>query len=74
MKKPQFITDTSGNRVSVIVSLQEYETMLAAIEELADIKVYDKVKSNKADYIDIDEAFMIIEQKRQKNALQSSTQ
>jgi hypothetical protein len=57
MTKAQYITDTSGNRVSVIVSLQDYEKMLAAMEELEDIAAYDKAKNNSSDYIAIDEAF-----------------
>lgn len=72
MTKAQYITDTSGNRVSVIVSLQDYEKMISAMEELEDIAAYDKAKSSKSDYLDIDSAFELVEQKRKQYALSNS--
>ena len=32
---PQFITDSGGNRVSVVIPLAEYEELLEDIEDLA---------------------------------------
>jgi hypothetical protein len=72
MTKAQYITDTSGNRVSVIVSLQDYEKMIAAMEELEDIAAYDKAKNSNSDYMAIDDAFELVEQKRKQYALSNS--
>jgi PHD/YefM family antitoxin component YafN of YafNO toxin-antitoxin module len=43
--KTQFITDEKGKKVSVILSVKEYERMLEELEELEDIRAYDKVKA-----------------------------
>jgi PHD/YefM family antitoxin component YafN of YafNO toxin-antitoxin module len=72
MTKAQFITDTNGNKVSVIVSLQDYEKMLSAMEELEDISAYDKAKNSNNEFIQIDEAFEQIEKTRLKYALSST--
>jgi len=42
--KTLFITDDKGKKVSVILSIKEYERMLEELEELEDIRIYDKVK------------------------------
>ncbi len=65
---PQYITDTNGNKVSVVLSLKEFQFILEELEELEDIKLYDEGKSNGDQSIPIDEAFKKIEAKRkQKN-------
>ena len=42
--KTLYITDDKGKKVSVILSIKEYERMLDELEELEDIRAYDKVK------------------------------
>jgi hypothetical protein len=42
---PHFITDTSGNKVSVVLSMDEYKTIMEELEELEDIINYDKAKT-----------------------------
>ena len=42
---PQYITDTSGSKL-VVLSSKEFNLMIDAIEELADIQSYDKFKRN----------------------------
>ena len=43
--RPQYITDESGNRVSVVLPIQQWQTMLDELEELDDIRQYDEVKA-----------------------------
>jgi hypothetical protein len=43
--KTQFITDEKGNKISIIINIKEYNRMLADLEELEDIRAYDKVKN-----------------------------
>jgi PHD/YefM family antitoxin component YafN of YafNO toxin-antitoxin module len=62
----QFITDNSGNKIAVIISIKEYEKMLADLEELEDIRLYDKVKASGEKSIPIENAFEMIENERQK--------
>ena len=44
-KDPRYITDKKGKKLSVVISISEYEKMIEEIEELNDIKLYDAVKS-----------------------------
>jgi hypothetical protein len=42
MAKPeQFVTDTTGKRVGVLLDLKTYDRLRDAEEELADIRAYD---------------------------------
>ncbi len=62
---PQFITDTTGNRISVILPMGEFETIMEELEELEDIRLYDKSKAEDEEpAVPIDEAFKIIEANR----------
>ena len=42
---PHFITDTLGNKVSVVLSMDEYKTIMEELEELEDIISYNKAKT-----------------------------
>ena len=43
----QFITDNQGNKLAVVLPLPEYNKMLDDLEELEDIKLYDRAKASK---------------------------
>jgi PHD/YefM family antitoxin component YafN of YafNO toxin-antitoxin module len=62
---PQYITDTAGKKM-VVLPAKEFDTIIEELEELEDIKLYDKAKASKESSIPIDEAFKIIEAKRKK--------
>lgn len=42
---PQYITDEKGKRISVVLSVEEYERLLEELEELEDIRLYEEVKA-----------------------------
>ncbi|GAB3567182.1 hypothetical protein GCM10027578_17570 [Spirosoma luteolum] len=42
---PQYIVNEHGERVSVVLSIQEWQQMLDELEELDDIRQYDAVKA-----------------------------
>ncbi|WP_061217677.1 hypothetical protein [Leptospira weilii] len=42
---PQFITDDKGKKLSVVLSIKEFKTLLEDSEELEDIRLYDEVKA-----------------------------
>ena len=44
----QYIVDSKGKPVGVLLTLTRYKKMLAAMEELDEIKAYDKAKRRKA--------------------------
>jgi len=41
----RYIVDESGKRVSVILPIEEYESMLEELEEFEDIRAYDEAKA-----------------------------
>jgi hypothetical protein len=41
LKEAQYITDTEGNRLGVLVDLETYQRLRDAEEELSDIQAYD---------------------------------
>lgn len=41
----RYIMDESGKRVSVIMPIEEYESMLEELEELEDIRAYDEARA-----------------------------
>lgn len=42
--KPQYITNENGERISVVLPVDEYERMIQELEDMDDIRLYDKVK------------------------------
>jgi len=65
--KTQFITDVDGRKVSVVLPLRDYEKMIEELEELADIKAYDRAKARKSEPIPFDQAIKEIEYMRNGN-------
>ena len=41
----RYIVDENGKRISVILPIEEYESMLEELEELEDIRAYDEAKA-----------------------------
>jgi PHD/YefM family antitoxin component YafN of YafNO toxin-antitoxin module len=62
---PQYITDEKGKRISVILSVEEYERLLEGLEELEDIRLYEEVKGRK------EEATPLTKYKSRKEQLKS---
>jgi PHD/YefM family antitoxin component YafN of YafNO toxin-antitoxin module len=42
LKEEQFVTDSHGTRVGVVLDLRTYERLREAEEELSDIRAYDR--------------------------------
>ncbi len=61
---PQYIIDKKGNRISVVISVAEFETIMDELEELEDIRLFDDAKSVNESSIPIDKVFVMIEEKR----------
>lgn len=64
--KTQFITDDNGKKLAIILPMKEYTRMLEDLEELEDIKLYDKAKNGKQHFKDAKDVFMEIEEKRKQ--------
>lgn len=63
---PQYITDNKGTKISVVLSIAEFNAIIEELEELEDIRLYDEAKRLNEPSIPIDEAFEIIEAKRRE--------
>lgn len=63
---PQYITDKEGNKISVVLPIKEYESLLEELEQMEDVKLYDEAKNLNEPSIALDEAFRIIEADRQQ--------
>jgi hypothetical protein len=42
---PHFITDTSGNKISVVLSMDEYKAIMEELEDIDDVRSYDEAKN-----------------------------
>lgn len=61
---PQYITDNTGKKISVVLPIKDFKAIMEELEELEDIKLYDEAKKSNEPSIPIDEAFKLIEAKR----------
>jgi hypothetical protein len=43
---PQYITDNTGKKISVILPIKEFTTIIEELEELEDIRLYDLSKND----------------------------
>ncbi len=63
--QPQYITDTEGNKISVIISIEEYNAFMELLEEIDDVRIYDEaIKKDDGTRIPMEEVFKRIEAKR----------
>jgi hypothetical protein len=61
---PQYITDNTGKKISVVLPIKDFKAIMEELEELEEIKLYDEAKKSNDTSIPIDEAFKMIEAKR----------
>jgi hypothetical protein len=61
---PQYITDTFGKKVSVVLPIKDFKAIMEELDDYEDLKLYDEAKKSDEDSIPIDEAFKIIEANR----------
>ena len=60
----QFVVDASGNKVGVLLSIDEYQQMLEMIDELDAIQAYDAAKASGEEAIPFEQAVQEIERDR----------
>lgn len=63
---PQYITDNTGKKISAVLPMQEFKTIIEELEELEDIRLYDDSKNDKEPAIPKSKAMAIIEAERRK--------
>lgn len=63
MLSTTYITDNTGKKISAVLPIKQYQHLLDALEELEDIRAYDKAKAKKEKPIPLRDA---IQQRRKK--------
>ncbi|NQW31008.1 MAG: hypothetical protein HQ472_10915 [Ignavibacteria bacterium] len=61
---PQYITDNTGKKISVVLPLKDFQAIMEELEELEDIRLYDEAKKSNEPSVPLEEAFKMIEEKR----------
>ena len=64
--KEKFVVDRSGKRVSVLLETEDYESILRDLEELEEIKAYDRAKNAPDKVVSFEKAVSEIERERTK--------
>lgn len=64
--KESFVTDAKGNKIAVLLPIKDYNRILQELEDLEDIKAYDKAMSRKQEFIPLNQAIKEIEAARKK--------
>ncbi len=59
--KERYVVDEAGNRVAVLIDIEEYQKVLEALEELESITAYDEAKGSNDEIISFDQAIKEIE-------------
>jgi len=62
--KERYVIDKQGNRVSVLLDIEEYHKLLEALEDLEAIRAYDAAKASGDEAIPFEQAIAEIEQNR----------
>ncbi len=62
----QYITDNTGKKISAILPIKEFITILEELEELEDIKLYDASKNDNEPAISKAKAMVMIKAERKK--------
>jgi len=60
----QFISDDKGNKIAVILPMEEYKRICEELEELESIRAYDAAKAAKDEVIPFEKAVEEIERSR----------
>lgn len=61
---PQYITDNKGNKLSVVLSVEEFKSILKELEDLEDVRLYNEAKKERQIFISAEQAFKEIENER----------
>ncbi len=62
--KEQFVVDAAGNRVAVLLGMEEYEKIKTELEELEELRAYDAAMISSDETIPFEQAVAEIKKKR----------
>jgi len=61
----KYVIDEKGERIGVFLDIDQYQRILAELEELESIRAYDAAKASGDEVIPFEQAVREIEQQRQ---------
>jgi hypothetical protein len=64
LKPKKYVTDRRGQKIGVVLSIEDYKKVLADIEELESIRAYDAAKASGDEAIPFQIAMQEIERSR----------
>lgn len=59
--RERFVVDDQGNRIEVVLAIEDYESILDELEELESIRAFDLAKAGDDETIPAEQAFTEIE-------------
>ena len=62
--KERFVVDEKGDRVGVLLDIEEYRRLLEELEELESLRAYDAAKASADEAIPFEQAVSEIEKNR----------
>jgi hypothetical protein len=62
--KERFIVDENGQRIGVLLDIEDYQRLLEELEELEAIRVYDVAKASGDEVLPLEQALAEIEKDR----------
>lgn len=62
--KERYMVDEKGDRVAVLLDIEDYSKILEELEELESIRAYDAAKASKDEAVPFDQAVSEIERRR----------
>jgi hypothetical protein len=67
MKEPdKFLTNEKGEKIAVVIDIEEYEKLLDELEDLADIRAIEEAKASGESPIPLEQALAEIERERSR--------
>ena len=63
-KERQFLVDERGQKIAVVINIQEYQGMLEELEDLEAIREFKEAKASGETPVPLDEAIARIERNR----------
>ena len=66
MPTPQFIIDNNGKKLAVVLPIKEYNKLIEELEDLEDVKEFDKAMKREQEFIPFNQAIQEIEEQRKR--------
>jgi len=63
----QFITDNEGNKIAVIIPINQYQKMLEVLDDAEDTRLYKEAMEGDLEFLNAEKAFKELDKKREQS-------